>query len=200
MKKILGIIFLSIYLIGCTQTPEKIIERCADKEHDFFPDTKILKKQFEEKPKWKRINTLKSKYRWNKKVSEKRFKTYAFGMFNITEEDMRITTNIIVKNTLAKKDENYSPEKFPKYLFFSSIKEPENLTEAVLKVEELFNTYQIDHEKYDQIFTEAIELTDDIFYKLKLRDKLLDKKYEYTFMRCEAKRTQSPLAFDSKWK
>ena len=47
MKKILGIIFLSIYLIGCTQTPEKIIERCADKEHDFFPDTKILKKQFE---------------------------------------------------------------------------------------------------------------------------------------------------------
>ena len=45
-----------------------------------------------------------------------------------------------------------------------------------------------------------MDYTGETFNKFKLKIKLLDKKYEVTFKRCEAIRDDSPLAFDAKWK
>ena len=72
--------------------------------------------------------------------------------------------------------------------------------EKINKAEELFYFYQTKYQNDNRLVDEYMDYTGETFNKFKLKIKLLDKKYEVTFKRCEAIRDDFPLAFDAKWK
>ena len=200
MKKLLGIIVLSLLLVSCSSKPEKIIENCADKEHDFLPDTKVLAQKFEKNRKFVKLRKLRQEYTLNKNKAERAFKRFALREFNLSKDDMRETTNILTINVLKSNDNNYEPEKFPRFIFENKVRNVNKKDISLDKIEKLFYAYQESDIVERNLFEKYWSHISDTFYKFKLKDKLKDGKYEKYFKRCEARRERSPLAFDAKWK
>ena len=207
MKKLLGIVALGLLLIGCSKKPEKIIEKCADATFDFFPSSKVRNQKFIKNNKFVKLEKLKKELEKKESNAEVEFKKFAYKNFNINAEDMKETTNIIVINSINTKTKGYKPQKFPKYLYVDKVKDQSlyidkerRETELVNKIEKLFYAYEGIYEIRWENQEAYFDLATDLFYKLKLKDKLIDKKYERFFKKCEYLRSQSPLAFDAKWK
>jgi len=207
MKKLLAILVLGLLLIGCSKKPEKIIEKCADKAFDFFPSSKVRNEKFTKNNKFVKIKKLKKESEKKEDKAEVEFKEFAYKNFNLNADDMKETTNIIVINGLNPKKKGYKPKKFPKYIYVDKVKDQSiypdkeaRETELVNKIEKLFNAYEKTYEIQWRNREAYHELATDLFYKLKLKDKLIDKTYERFFKKCEYLRKQSPLAFDAKWK
>ena len=200
MKKLLMIVTMGLMLGGCSKSPEKIIEKCADKEFDYFPSAELRKEKFIKNNKFVKLQKFKQEYEKRKKIAESEFKDFAFQNFAINDDDMRETTNIIVINSLNSNKKDYQPKKFPRYIYEIKVKDKSKDVELVNKIEKLFNDYQEIYTTRWENQEEYYEHTTNLFYKLKLKDKLIDKKYERFFKKCEYLRNRSPLAFDAKWK
>jgi len=204
MKKLLGIIVLGLLLSGCSKKPEKIIENCADKKFDWFPNMIVLDKEFNKNKKFVKLNNSLKTVKSSKEMAAKNFKEYSFSNFDLSENDMKYLTNTIVLNVLrSATDKNYKKKLFPKFIYQETIKksgEANKDNEKINKAGELFYFYQTKYQNDNRLVDEYMDYTGETFNKFKLKIKLLDKKYEVTFKRCEAIRDDSPLAFDAKWK
>ena len=100
MKKILGIIVLGLLLSGCSKKPEKIIENCADKKFDWFPNMIVLDKEFNKNKKFVKLNNSLKTVKSSKEMAAKNFKEYSFSNFDLSENDMKYLTNTIKFLTL----------------------------------------------------------------------------------------------------
>ena len=73
--------------------------------------------KFTKNNKFVKLEKLEKEYEKKKKIAESEFKDFAFQNFAINDDDMRVTTNVIVINSLNSNKKDYQPKEFPRYIY-----------------------------------------------------------------------------------